>query len=1168
MWKILILIITVLNMAVAQERFSSTERSEFLNEVKKEIAEGKFENAGSFSLEIIKPDFYEQLEDLYLAKKITRSEYDRIKKHFEEISKSGLSGAQAETTFITFIESELKEINKKSIPVQKENEICNELTCVAGLTCAPEVKQVSIGDRKKAGEVCTTDSECSSYDCVNDGQGKGKKICEDVYKCFRPLNLGESCSVNPICGAGICLDYDSMTAGIGECAPQGKSCKTSADCCSNSCNSGRCESNRVCKDCAGVGSKVQKLQKCCEGLYKNQKGFCVPDVPPSVIIEVKNSIKPSIFENFLNVFFSSAHAQSDSSGDISREGLAKEVKRDSMYSQKSYDTSGNKESFDSSRISKKFNFKKESNFKTCQIDLKSDFLKGLTKTKAIDLEMSLLAFDYMMSGEQIDDYWRLNKNDKKSSLNSRLKKASTKNVEHRKKMLSAIEESNQQLLCLCLDVKGFKNIEKDEDKEFFSKSCPDEYEKYATAELDSKGNYKDENLNGDASGIKGKTLIVEWTSKLEELHMGLAVEVFNSSDDLHRISEWAQTVNWSESRHVYDELFKFHVKGSASFVGMGALAGAVLAAGVVAILGGFSLQSFVSYWAIAGIIATSTTAGMGMWMVGSLRGAWSSLRPEISDYITAPRSVSCGKKDTCTEYTRTLVQPYNSVCDSHISANGCVVKFAAFQYSPEEEIRYLVDPFQPLGSGITPGNGLYTGDLAKDLNNGYLRAKDKMVSLNPKTYIGGKSGGKYVSSSYLSEVFIDAEVTGNYIAPAMANYKNVLLTKDHFMQIMKNAKTFAIDQKMIEADDEDNLQVFAETALYYHFLWPKTTKSMEISYPAVGLQTYLSVMANDISANLAGYYSKEALGLNDLGIKYDEDRLKTIEVYKGSPAYAGSGNSSYINGIGEKAKEGIARKNAISQSLQGNNDSAAGTIIGQNSTLTALDKDFIKTVSGLRNLRNSQLEASRHYTQEMGGNLARMQKMQAVAKEFKKGFSSGRSKISGNALSALAKESTTGMEAAKAANVKYKNSSGTGSGSSSASRGTFFDSVTSDTNQANAQTEDTSGLRNGNYSASIGGLSGGSYGGSNYGRGSVGSGSMGRGESDTSSSSGGAMSQSSLNDMKTLKDAIDARNKRGNSHYKSDAAATIFEQITNAYIRNYDKVLTIRKSKDTIEDSE
>ena len=64
MLKSLMMFILVLNVAFARDRFTEAERKKFLDEVKQEIAQHKIENQGRVDLQIIKPAFYAELEEL------------------------------------------------------------------------------------------------------------------------------------------------------------------------------------------------------------------------------------------------------------------------------------------------------------------------------------------------------------------------------------------------------------------------------------------------------------------------------------------------------------------------------------------------------------------------------------------------------------------------------------------------------------------------------------------------------------------------------------------------------------------------------------------------------------------------------------------------------------------------------------------------------------------------------------------------------------------------------------------------------------------------------------------------------------------------------------------------------------------------------------------------
>lgn len=51
-------------------------------------------------------------------------------------------------------------------------------------------------------------------------------------------------------------------------------------------------------------------------------------------------------------------------------------------------------------------------------------------------------------------------------------------------------------------------------------------------------------------------------------------------------------------------------------------------------------------------------------------------------------------------------------------------------------------------------------------------------------------------------------------------------------------------------------------------------------------------------------------------------------------------------------------------------------------------------------------------------------------------------------------------------------------------------------------------------------------------------------------------------DARRLAEAIDARDKSGKDKYKTQEGSSIFERVTNAYIRNYDKILDKKKKSD------
>lgn len=1148
MLKILILFTLTLNVVFAKDRFSSDDRKKFLDEVKQEIAEHKVENKGRVDLQIIKPGLYAELEEYLKQEKFTRDEMLKIKQNYEAFSKNpGVSPDRVEEAFYDFIERELDDINKKALAKVAEGNVCNTWSCEDGLKCAPDPVQVAIGKGKKAGDKCAESSECASGECVEEKAGSKVKVCEEVFRCYRPLALGQSCMANPVCGVGICLPYNSQTSGIGECEVQGKSCKKNSDCCSNSCNGGVCKANFICKDCVSTGGKPQRGQKCCEGLYMNGNGVCVPDVPPSVIPQVRVSPIKSIFVAFTNFFISTADAEELEDEEKFLKNGAKndglDLKSGIMLDKEKYKNfraeskQGNELDMDENKA--KLVFDKKSNFITCDIRFRDDFYNGLKANGTMDREIAMLAFDFVMSGEADADYWTTNGN-AETSIYRRLKKVATAHRLVRADTNKKIENINKKLTCMCIDVQGYNKQTDESKKTFFKENC-EEYAKYT----DPSTNFDE--LDGDASGIKAKRLLAVWTSNLSSFYASLTIDNNEAYKALSKVSNWASSgAKWRDTKTRKYELFKFNIKNpSGSVAGLGALIGALLAAGVIAILGGFATTSILSTWMTAGIITASAATGAGgLWMIASLKGAWIQVGPQINDYDIPPRSYSCGKKETCMEYTRTLVQPYNDICKIHASASACLKAFTVI--SEDKESRYIVDPWIPAGvsrNAILSNQPVY----AEKIEEGFQAAKNAMIMKNPGATGGGgkKGGGNFVSELYLSEVFIDANILGSYL-PRLGQdlEKTYFMNRDKVKLIKDAAKAFAISEGFLKKTETANLEAFANYAYEYHFLWPKKSNPEEISYPTIGLLDYLRYMAIDIAGMLTTGLAKETISLNKLNAQYLKDYLNNLKLYAEKPINQTDAVKKALLGKEidktQKALDNLLTMNALidNSALDGQLSNLSSTTVAEQSKLAGANgsanfstdqANFLKAVGNLRASRKEQLKALDTYNKAMAsnGDKERTAKMAATSKKFSKSFATGSSAF-GSGSSLFASDNSSGSNSdANAAKKDAKNSYGSGSNSAYGTSGT-------------------------------GALFGG-------GSGSSSSSSSSNNTADSGSGFGSGSSAASSADQDRLADAIDARNKN-KDQYQSKDGQSLFEQVTNAYIRNYDKVLIRKKDKDVIED--
>lgn len=1227
MLKVFILITALsFNFAFAKARFSDAEKQKFMDETKQEIADYKIDNKGVIDLQVIKPMLYEKLDAYYKQQKFTNEEMVQIKQKYEDLSKKDIKPELAEEELFKFIQNNLGELNKTPVVKIKEGQICNHWGCEEGLKCAYDPKQVDGKSCKKEGTQCKDDGDCCSSTCSLDKKTK-KKICDEVFRCFKPLTLGQSCMSNPVCGEGVCLEYNSNTSGIGECSQRGKSCKKNSECCSNSCENNKCTESFICKSCVNSNAKPSRGQKCCEGLYLNEAGKCVPDVAPFVPTEV--NIKSKTLELVASFFLSSAHAEemteeekkaeaariansiaakvgaaSSSASDIGKalekyeeskddiaqikklatldpryQGIydqalnqeaeedAKEAARTKQAALDSSDMSAqvraNSNSINSGTYVQKIkqdpkkiippiiNLTRASDFKTCDIRFRDDYIKYLKEAKLLDLEMAFLSFDFMFLGEGVNDYWTKSANPD-TSIYARLKSIANKHQLIRKSTNDKIDVINTKLTCLCLDVKGYKNIQDDTKKKFFEK-C-DEYKKY----LDPATTFDD--LEGDASGLKALRLASEYTNQLSLFTMDLTVDNSDASKSLGELSSWMSTdAKWDQVENRSYSLFNFNIKNpSNSVLALGAVLGALLAAGVIAVLGGFASTSILTTWAAAGIIATSAvTGGTGLWLIASLKGAWISQHPEIIDKTV--RTYSCGKKESCTEYSRVLNQPFNNICNVHTSANACVKNFLVFYENGEPN--YVVDPWIPKGVS----KSLVLRDLsdarnyAEKMEDAFQSAKANMVSKNPGATGGdSKSGGSFVTDAYLENIFIDAGVLGYYTPKIGLDDQRYLINEKIILEIKNAAKAYAVAEKLFQAEDTENLNHFADYVYEYHFLWPKTSRAKEISYPTLALTTYVDLMENGVAAEISAQSGKATNTLVDLHKKYVDAYLRTLDSYLTSLPINQDGTVKGALLNAEILKVQNELDNATMFSALANNKALDSQLLnfgpGANSvkginglglsatdaTLTAGQAKYLNAIGKLRIARKTQLKKLDTYKKAMAanGNSDRAAKVASASNNLRLSFSNPSSKYaSGKSLFG-----SGGLDGLK--------------------------SGTDDKNKSDSSSKDKDGKSssgNGGYGTGDGSGGSGGASSSHSGSGGVGISAADKDKANGANANDAANAGANSEEARRLAEAIEARNKANKDKYKSREDQTLFEKITNAYIRNYDKVLIRKKDKDIIE---
>jgi hypothetical protein len=1273
MLKILILLALSLNLAFAKTRFTQDEKDKFLADVKQQLEAYKKENKGNIDFEIIKPALYDELDVMYKKEKFTRLELINMKKQYEALSAArnkDSSGAK-EQAFYQFLNQKIEEANNNPLEKYKEGQICNNWGCEDGLKCAPAPTQEFASDNKKCSKAncaCENDNECDSRACTYDSDKK-RSTCEMVKVCYRPLSMGQSCVTNPVCGEGDCLPFSSKSAGIGECVDVGGKCKGANDCCSESCNKGRCVESYVCKECVKNGSKPTRGQNCCEGLYQDLKGVCVPDVPPIVpkATEYKNTLMKKVFYALLNSVVDSTYAIEAATGEETGGGgsggaaSATQTNGADVYTSEekrgggsggaasATQTNGaddyvdayghvnaNKdkyENFQAKSLEPKAKEKKAldlkleraSDFKTCDIKLRDDFYNYLKKENLLDLEIALLAFDFMFSGENgVNDYWKKTSSEESSSIYGRLHTASLEHMKIRKATNDNIKTSTHKLTCLCLDAMGYKNITDPDKKKFFENEC-EEYKVTLAGSVCYKSGANgvaescvqgtegctctDSNINAisgcykvsdgkretcqegsagctctdeTASGIKGKRMIVEWTAKLRNFNQTLTVDNTNTYKSIKEVSEWASSTDWNTVQNKTYTLFNFNIKNPQyTAAAMGAIVGALLAAGVIAILGGFAAGTLINSWLAVGIIvSTSLTTGTGVWLIASLKGAWISKHPEIHDQFV--RTYGCGKKETCAEYRRELHQPYNEVCGIHTSANACIKNFLVF-YDENNQANYVVDPWVPAGMSKTYvlKDSTDAQDYAHKLEQGFRDALNRMRGANPlATGGGGKDGGEYVAEAYMWAEFINWSILEKYAPNIGREESKYKLNEEVINSIKRAAIGFAINAQFVKRDpvgqstagansskycavdpqdnvtycspDSENLDKFADYVYEYHFLYPKTSRPKEISYPTVGLTTYLGLMSDGVAANLAVGASEAAKQFSDLNQKYLKDYLSNLQLYKDNAINAGNGSVvASIDAEIAKVNAELAQNEALKGILDSSDIAAklglsngvasngSGSTSGKSSSaLTSGQNSYANAVSTLRNARKEQLKKLDNYKKAMAKNAARAAKMATASKNFNDSFLKP---LTGN------RGSGNGYGGSGVGGRGY---GAGGAGAGGENTGDSKDGASSQNLGANIPAYPGA---DGMYDPNAAGSGSGS-------KSKAGSGS-------DSSSSGSSLAGSSGNgmsdeDARRLAEAIDARDKSGKDKYKTQEGSSIFERVTNAYIRNYDKILDKKKKSD------
>lgn len=1198
------------------KRITDAQKQDLLVEVREGLLEHRQENQGRLRLDRMKPDVMEFVWEFYYEDMVaTKEEILSFQREFDQLvaNQAGMSDEQKEAAIFKIFNDLVDRVNSTPLQCIEEGASCNQWLCCDGLVCAdkpgrmlPTPKNRCVATQAK----CQQDSECCSGYCEENLLTK-EKTCRAQKVCFRPVPLNKSCMESPVCAEGSCEQINAGTLGIGECNSVGESCKSEGECCSGKCSGGKCATNYMCRDCVQQGQVPARGRSCCEGLMQDHRTKrCVIDLPPFMSQSETTVPKSlgSVVGSLINLVLPSAHAeggvqaffrQGETSIEyvneqnlVEGERSVDEVRRLLESDQvNEYDlirdggtirdgqeqhARDNESAMAMAQMlnrsgGQNFDLQRGSNFETCEMNLKADYYNQAAdqrinrQVSIYDLQVSLLAFEYVALGAGVQDLWKVNGGE---NIHTSLKQLAQRNQTERREIIEDVVERNERrMTCLCLDTHGYPNLSSTQQA-YFQENCPDQHAAYLQMEDRAKELGQQVASIEGASGIKYKEMMVAWYEARKDFETELFIVTTNLADEMRAISSWAQNNDWFEVEVRKYPLFNFTIRNYTGQVMFGtALATALVTAGVIAMTGGFAATATLSAWAAAGIISAAAASGsLGVWFIGSLKGAWESQAPLVHDeYVKGRENYKCGKKDRCSDFTRVLNQPWNPVCRKHISANACIRSFLVTE-NAQGDTRYLIDPWVPKGVAtnlVIRDNREY----ANLLEQGFLQARrylsgnspaeiaeirDDMkctmeMVYNPQTRREEEQevcetisvrnvihASGFRPPSYLQETFVDEVAVSQFLPRLRADENSYRVTERMKQAIMKGAKDYVIEEGFFLPSQTENLNKFAQYVWEYHYLFPRLSKSDSISYPTPGLVTYLNLVdqaldqiseqTHDSRENTEKIYRA---ALQDLNItRQGLSRANQLQVSSGDElARNASANA--------EARDGVINASGIGADSFGNSrffqgsmaDGLTQTGVGSDNLdpgALAARAQRLQSAIATRNRINQEKQEDFDNWKKQVGDTDRGQRILAAQNDLMNGFLNP--SAYGSEGAGLA---STGPVANDMARGDLRDAS-------AASRGAI-----GDTNRA----IETRSLPSDNRNPLMG------------------AGDLGQ-SSGTVSGSGGF----SAADADRMREAIAARDRMGSDAFNSNEGDSIWEMVTNTYIRMYDRLLPSRNDLRDLQD--
>jgi len=1072
----------VLNLHAAS-RFTSAEQGTFFTELKDTIDQSVAQNNGKFDLNLISNDVEQFIDDIVVSKKISLDEA-KILKAKVEVLKADIKTKSDRFAFESLAQTSFDEINSTSLPKAKINGNCSAGDCGDGLLCVIDSGE-SNNTCSKASVSCSKNSECCSGLCADDGTGV--KVCLQAKKCIQPVSLGGSCKETPYCQEGSCKAFDLGTLGIGECKPSSSLCSNNSDCCSNLCSNGMCIDNFVCLSCADKGEQTSTSKpKCCAGLVKDDNEICVADTPPLVPPEILSG----------SVSGPSADSIMTDGLQLSTANFAEALKKIGL-------TLGPK-----------------SDFKSCSINFQNDYLSNLVKSGGFDLEIAMLGFDYVMSGNQVvNDYWRLDSSEN-SSINGRLREIALSHIKEREQTFANFSRINNRLKCLCIDALS----ESDRSAElvkYFESSCA-EYK----AGVDNISNLdKGNDRSNAASGIKAKKILVYWAKEMQNALQVLTVKNFQNFQKIAAVREFVAGNKPGPSQFIAKELnsVKSYVVNTYTVKKFSILAFIVM----IATLGSKFLMS-------GGGMATASTAALVIAFninvsdplvapeiiisakKSSLVAAWKINSPYLRDVVTKKRR--CGIR-TCIDHTVYLDMPYNSKCNAHISSNACL-KYFITTVDANGKPHFVIDPFIPnslnLVDVVNPAQVPYPTLMENSFNSALAKIKSKKIRETRN---------------------VNVEEIG-FLAPEFGSQfgAHYLLKDEQVKKILEGARKFAVKYGFYTEKDVSSLNKFAAYVFVYHFIKPReATESglkdvAELGYEPKMLGLYLAYMSNNVAAKMGVNTANAAMSNLKLLSQYTKNLIDDLNVYKESlGANISKETSTLLNNEISELSHSLTSYNAIAESLGVKaalfEEGKSGL---KNPSGANLDKDqstFVSAISNYQDARKIAIKKLSNYDSKMQEQKDRLAIVKLASAQYGKGLSSPT--IYNSAIDSVFASKNKDLL----------------SSLSKVDQQAFKEENRNETSGSNKDTSLTNSynlnqlMKNTKMGASE------------------------KANSVNDSTTGQNKAVEDHPDQVVLDEAIKARNKINSSKFESSEDEGLFKKVTKAYIRNYDKVLKKKKNE-------